>query len=152
MTEPPRPVNGHPRQRQTDTTWGRIMYWWRNLVPMFALVVAFYAVSNQESDNERQAEGRGIAVNVLCGGLFGVEKAGEQILKDELPGTEEFRRPRSAQQKKIAQVYATAYSIVISNAVVEQAGVNAEDVLNEDGTINCDALREAARIARSSEP
>lgn len=120
---------------------------WQDVIPLLAIVLAWIAVSGTETEQDRQKEGRGIAIDVLCGGLYGVEKAGEYILTGTLPGTEDLQPPPTEREKAVAKIYATAYSTVISQAVVKQAGVTGKHILNEDGTIDCDELKKAARAA-----
>lgn len=118
---------------------------WQDLVPLIALILAAVAVFGQESDLERQREGRSIAIEVLCGSTSGVQKAGELILKDELPNTERYRRPKTDADRERADAYARSYVRLISNEVLKVAGVEGKDVLDPDGSINCDRLKAAAR-------
>jgi hypothetical protein len=83
----------------------------------------------------RQAEGRRVAVDVLCGGVSGVEDAGKQALNGTLEGLHGRGVPASATRD---------YVSTISSAVIKQAGVDARKVLRADGQIDCDKLRVAA--------
>jgi hypothetical protein len=153
-------LSPHHRRRKGDPPdgngwrlWRNSLRWWvwyservwQDLVPLIAIILAWIAVTGTESEQERQREGRGIAIDVLCGGLYGVETAGEKILTDTLPETEGLRPPQTQREREVAKIYARAYATVISTAVINQAGVAAEDVLRKDGTIDCDALKDAAR-------
>jgi hypothetical protein len=153
-------VSPHHRRRNSDPPSGngrrpwkngwRWWLWygervWQDLIPLVALVLAAIAVFGTQSDVERQREGRGIAINVLCGVSNGIVDAGREILTDTLPGTEHYQRPHSALEKSRAQAYADSYARVISFSVAQQAGVQAEGVLRHDGTIDCDALSRAAQ-------
>jgi hypothetical protein len=83
----------------------------------------------------RQADGRRIAVDVLCGGVSGVEDAGTQALNGTLQGLHGRGVPSTATRD---------YVSTISSAVIRQAGVDARKVLRADGRIDCDKLRVAA--------
>lgn len=51
-----RSADSHPRTRMTDSRWGKAFYWWRNIVPLIAMVLAFYAVRNtQQTADEADA-------------------------------------------------------------------------------------------------
>lgn len=115
---------------------------WRNLVPLAAVVLAFIAVTRTQGDVERQREGRRVAVDVLCGGLYGVEDAGSRILTGDLPDIPDaLRRPQTARERQAALVYAHSYALVISRAVLDQAGVDGKAVLRKDGSIDCNELK-----------
>ena len=152
-------MSPHHTRRSTDrpTRGWRLFLWhaervWQDVVPLIALVLAAIAVFGNQSDLERQKEGRGIAINVLCSVSNGTVDAGRLILTDKLPGTEPYRQPRSAAQRKAADAYAKSYGRVISEAVVAQAGVRADDVIRKDGTVDCDALKRAALAVPDSQP
>jgi hypothetical protein len=128
---------------------------WRRIVPLLALGLAAYAVSNLQTKVDRaqgqldaQREGRRVAREVLCGGLYGVEEAGRLILLGELPPPAPPAPQLSSAEIKTREAYAKSYALVVSRRVLAQGGIRAQDVLNDDGTINCDAL---SRIATSEE-
>lgn len=51
-----RSIDSHPRTRVTDSRWGKAFYWWRNVVPLMAMVLALYAVMNtQQTADEADA-------------------------------------------------------------------------------------------------
>lgn len=139
---------------------------WRNLVPIIALALATYAVTGLQSDVDQQRIGRRVAIDVLCGYANGTAAAGRATLRGGLPGDKlkktpdgaltdltpgEFNRFLQAHgygttQEQIARsnAGATAYTQNLSQQVVKEAGVKGDDVVNPDGTLNCDALRKAA--------
>lgn len=96
-----------------------------------------------------QNQGRAVAIDVLCGGIAGVETAGRKILTDTLPLPPGIpRQPRSRRERRINRSYARAYARVISDAVVSQIKsprFDPKTVLRRDGTIDCDELRVQAR-------
>src|SRR4051794_7113484 len=142
----------HPRQRKSDqglSYWGGWLY--RHLVPAVAIAVAALAVAKTQGKVDRaelkadqakaaaarQSEGRGIALDFLCGGLSGVEAAGKKALRGELPGQRGQGLPDSA----IAE-----YNATISRRVIQQARVSPKGILDErTGRIDCEALSKAAK-------
>ena len=142
-------IGGARRPDQDEPRWRHVLWradWtWRRIVPLIALVLAIYAleglsskVDKTQDAVQRQVEGRKIALEVLCGGISGVESAGRRILTGTLPPP---APKRPVPDEALAQKYAEAYSRVISERVVEQAGAKAKDVLRPNGTIDCDALK-----------
>lgn len=133
----------HPRERERSGDFrqlsllGKAGWIWRNGIPLLALGLAALAVTGTQSDVDRQREGREVAVDVLCGGLSGVADAGKRTLEGRLPGLPGPGVPRASE----------AYARIISLSVIKQAGVEARDVLNRDGTINCERLKVAAKTS-----
>lgn len=143
-----------PSRRTTDkpmTKLERLERTWRDLVPVIAVAMAGYAVVGVEGKADRaqdtairQQEGRRVAVDVLCGGIVGVENAGRLTLLNQLPGVPAARMP--SREVRLRETAARAYTILISEAVIEQAGVkDASSVLRPDGSIDCEGLKRAAR-------
>lgn len=153
------------RRRFDDRYWWWVFFW-RHVVTLAALAIAVFAVVSAEDKadraevkaelaqrdaeaNRRQAmttrAGRQVAIQVLCGGLAGVEEAGRLVLTDRLPSTERFQRPSTRGERRLRAVYAEAYNRVISEAIIDEAGLQATDMLKRDGTIRCDKLKTAAR-------
>lgn len=141
----------HPRARKNDHGWRYWLPWlYTRTLPLVCLVVAFAAlglaltrVDRAEFKAERaqqaarnQREGRAVAVDVLCGGVAGIEDAGTQALQGKLEG----QNGQGLPQRAIDDYVGT-----ISRAVSRQAGVDARRVLKPNGTISCDRLRVAAR-------
>jgi hypothetical protein len=120
---------------------------WQNVIPLVALILAYLAIHGTESKVDRQAEGRGVAINVLCGGLRGVEDAGVAILKDELPDVP--HKAQTAAERDLRQRFAKSYSSIISESVVNQAGRPLENVLEPDGRLNCDRVIRASQAGRT---
>lgn len=94
---------------------------------------------------EQQKQGRRVALDILCGGLFGVENAGRLTILDKLPRPAPQRGHQTSAEMRSRLRYAQAYAQVISEAVIVQAGVDVKNVLRRDGTIDCDRLKAAAR-------
>jgi hypothetical protein len=115
---------------------------WQNAIPLLALALAFLAIKGTTSKLDRQREGRGVAINVLCGGLRGVEDAGVAILKDQLPNVP--HRDQTAQEARLRERFAQSYAAIISKAVLDQAGRTLKDVLEPDGRLNCDRVVKAS--------
>lgn len=125
--------------RQRAPRWLRALgIIWQNAIPLAALILAFLAISGTESKLDRQKEGRGVAINVLCGGLRGVEDAGVAILKDQLPNVP--HRKQTQAEAQLREQFAVSYSSIISHAVTEQAGQPLKNVLEPDGRLNCDRV------------
>jgi hypothetical protein len=123
--------------------WGIYVFTILLLGAAFGVGAAFAIQSAIDSHDAktaaaRQAEGRRVAVDVLCGGVSGVEDAGKQALNGTLDGLHGRGVPREAVRD---------YVSTISNAVILQAGVDARKVLKADGQIDCDKLRIAARAS-----
>lgn len=141
-----------------DSPTSRWHHVWRDLVPLLALLIALFAVVGVEQKvdqaaveatvakraAESQREGRGVAVGIICGALRGVEDAGRLVLTDRLPGTEQYRRPSTAQERTVQRAYATAYNRVITERIIAEAGATGERVIEPDGTVNCTELRVAS--------
>lgn len=141
----------HPKARKSDGGWRFWCIWlYHKMLPLVCLVVALVAlglawtrVDRAEFKAERaaqiarsQREGRTVAVDVLCGGVAGIEDAGTQALQGKLEGQNGHGLPQRAIDD---------YVRTISRAVSRQAGVDARRVLKANGTIDCDRLRVAAR-------
>lgn len=92
------------------------------------------------------AEGRRIARDTLCGGLRGVQQAGRAALTGALFGT---TRLQAARERRLRRLAARAYNEIISQEVIQTLGINAEEVLRENGTIDCAAL---SRVSQGSDP
>lgn len=138
---------------------------WRDVMPAIAIAIACVAVFGLEDKvdqnavdattakrvAEAQREGRRVAVSIMCGGLRGVEDAGRLTLTDRLPGTKRYRRPSTPQERRRRRVYANAYNRVISDRIADEAGTTGAEVIDgvvkRDGSIDCDALREASGTA-----
>lgn len=164
MTQDPERRHGEiagPRRPGAEQPRWRLLLWrvdwvWRRVVPLIALGLAGYAVwglSGKVDANKdaltRQVEGRRVALEVLCGGISGVEDAGRRILTDTLPPPAPTPSSTPVGPELLARRnYAEAYNLVISRRVIQEAGASARDVVREDGTIDCDVLkRESQAIA-----
>jgi hypothetical protein len=135
---------------------------WRDFVPLAALVIAALAVISVERKvdqatvdatvakrlAETQSDGRRIALGVTCGALRGVEDAGRLVLTNRLPGTERLYPPATARQRRARAQVARAYNRVITDRIVMEAGANGAQVIEPNGSVNCDRLREVARAPK----
>lgn len=147
----------HHQRRRGDRPWGGWQLWawraervWQDVVPLIALGLAFYAVLHVESKATRnrqflvqQAQGRKVAIDVLCGGVLGVERAGILTLQGKLLDTR--RLGMTGQERRLRERASLSYAKIISRAVVRQAGIGSHAVLRPDGTLDCAKLRVAAK-------
>jgi hypothetical protein len=132
---------------------------WRDFVPLAALMIAAFAVLGVERKVDQatvnatvakrlaqtQGEGRRVALGVTCGALRGVEDAGRLVLTQRLPGTRGLYPQSSPRERvRMAQI-ARAYNQVITDRIVEEAGVAGERVIEPNGSVNCARLRDLAR-------
>ena len=138
---------------------------WRDFVPLVALIIAAFAVIGLEDKVDQQAvdsrvakaeartakqlaetqqDGRRVALGVTCGALRGVEDAGRLVLTNKLPGTERFVPPSSSREQRVRRIFARAYNKVITDRIVQEAGVAGEKVIEPNGSVNCERLREVA--------
>ena len=144
----------------------RAHHLWRDLVPAVALVMLGFVIIemqnkvDQNAVNARvakaeastakklaqtQSEGRRIALGVTCGALRGVEDAGRLVLTNKLPGTERFVPPSTRREQRIREIFARSYNRVITDRIVKEAGVVGAEVIEPNGSVNCERLREVAR-------
>lgn len=162
-------MSPHHQRRQGDPPppgW-RLWLWrfervWQDAVPLFAIIVAFIAVLGVEDKIDKvdafqtqQIEGRRIAIDVLCGGVYGVEVAGRAIITQRLPDGRRFPGappgPPSREERMMRRNAARIYSKIISEAVIAQVGPQngvdwePEDLLNRDGTVDCEAVQVVSR-------
>lgn len=162
-------MSPHHQRRQGDAPaegW-RLWLWrfervWQDAVPLFAIVVAFIAVLGVEDKvdkvdafQQQQVEGRRIAIDVICGGVYGVELAGRSVITQRLPNGRRFPGappgPPSAEELRLRASAAKVYNRIISEAVIAQVGPqdgadwDPGDLLNSDGTIDCEAVQVVSR-------
>ena len=144
----------------------RFHHYWRDLVPAVCLVMLGFVLLSLTGKVDEQAvnaetakveariakklattqsDGRRVSLGVTCGALRGVEDAGRAVLTGTLPGTERFREPTSEREQRIREVFARAYNRVITDRIVKEAGVAGEKVIEPNGSVNCEKLREVAR-------
>jgi len=140
-----RPESHKPRWRHW--LW-RVDWAWRRLVPLLCIFLAAYAVwglsgkvDKTQSQVEAQREGRRVALDVLCGGLYGVQEAGRLILLGELPPPAPPSPQLSSSERMARERYARSYAQVISRRVLEEAQIDANLVLRDDGTVDCARLK-----------
>jgi hypothetical protein len=137
---------------------GRWHHLFRDYGTLVALLIAAIAVFGTESKVEQaqvdatvakqlakqQSDGRRIALGVTCGALRGVEDAGRLVLTNRLPGTERLYPPATARQRRARAQVARAYNRVITDRIVMEAGANGAEVIEPNGSVNCNRLREVA--------
>jgi hypothetical protein len=122
--------------------WGIFVFTILLLGLVFGLGVAFAVRSAVDSHDAktgatRQAEGRSIAIDVLCGFGNGVAEAGRKALAGELQGQDSARGlPPDAQRDYVA---------TITSTLLAEAGIRAQGVLEPNGEVNCLRLRVAAK-------
>lgn len=158
----------HPGRRAEDQGW--VPLWmrnlWRNTVPVVALGLAVWAVFGTQRDvidakqlAEAQVEGRAVAIDVLCGFGNGVEAAGKATLtapiqpKEFRLALERLGLPGGKVRRQAQLAAAEAYARSISESVANQVGPKAAaKVIKRDGSLNCPALRKAARANVKARP
>lgn len=147
------------RRRRTDKLTLAVI--WDKALMFVAVGLAVWSVVSVQGKADRaevaatstqiivsqQKVGRRVALDILCGGLYGVERAGRLTILDRLPPPAPKAHPQTPVETKQRLLFAQAYAEVISDAVIQQAGVEIKDVLRHDGTIDCEALKKAARAA-----
>jgi hypothetical protein len=144
-----------------DARWHHI---WRDFVPLFALLIAAYAVFGVEGKVDQatvnattarqvaasQLEGRKTAVSITCGAISAVIEAGRTSITGGAVPPGRFERnlvrlgyPPEAERKAAAKKAADAYSLSIAKAIERESGV--QGIVSETGSLDCDRLRRAAR-------
>jgi hypothetical protein len=137
---------------------------WRDFVPLAALMIAAFAVLGVERKVDQatvnatvakrlaqtQGEGRRVALGVTCGALRGVEDAGRLVLTQRLPGTAGLFPPATNRERRDRAQIARAYNRVITDRIVLEAGVAGAEVIEPNGSVNCDRLREVAKAPKPS--
>jgi hypothetical protein len=122
--------------------WGIFVFTILLLGVAFGLGVAFAVRSAIDSHDaktaaSRQAEGRAVAIDVLCGFGNGVAEAGRKALAGELVGQHPANGlPPEAQRDYVA---------TITSTLLAEAGIRAQGVLEPNGEVNCARLRVAAK-------
>jgi hypothetical protein len=147
--------------REPEGRWHHIF---RDFGTLFALIIAAYAVFGIEQKVDQaavdatvakrlafqQSEGRRIALGVTCGALRGVEDAGRLVLTQRLPRTAGLFPPPTKRERRTRAQIARAYNRVITDRIVLEAGVAGAEVIEPNGSVNCDRLREVARAPKPS--
>lgn len=130
----------------------RVDWVWRRVVPVIAIVLALVAilglrgkVDRTQSQVDAQREGRRVALEVICGALYGVEEAGRLILLGELPPPAPPTPHVSREERDLRDRYARSYTSVINLRVLEAARIRGKQVFREDGTLDCDKLKDVAQ-------
>jgi hypothetical protein len=166
---PWRALYGAVREFGTDppptSRWHHI---WRDFVPLAALVIATFAVVGLEDKVDdadvkaatarveaatakklaaTQTAGRKVSIGIICGALRGVEDAGRLVLTNRLRGRVRYRQPSTPREQRIRRIFARSYNRVITDRIVLEAGARGEEVIEPNGSVNCDKLREAAGTA-----
>jgi hypothetical protein len=144
---------------------GRWHHIFRDFVPLIAVLGLIYAVVGIEGKVDQsavearvaaveaqtakdlartQSNGRRVALGVTCGALRGVEDAGRMALTQRLPGTKRYIPPSTARERRIREVFARSYNRVITDRIVKEAGAAGDEVIEPNGSVNCNRLREVA--------
>jgi hypothetical protein len=149
-----REPGNHPSERATDNgLWCRFKAIRRDLWMLAITGLVLYALANFSTEQERQRQGRSIAIDVNCAAINGVEDAGRAILLQELPLPANIKRllpPATKQDKAIREAFATAYNRVITERIANIAKADVKNVVNPDGSIDCNKLKKAALSLKSS--
>jgi hypothetical protein len=103
-----------------------------------------------------QQAGRAIAIQAICGFGNGIAEAGRVTIAGGMIQPAQFRRnlerlglPPERVRRRAAQASAEAYAVRIRQSVVQATGLRG--LVRDDGTLNCAALRTAAR-ANTTKP
>jgi methionine synthase II (cobalamin-independent) len=145
-----------------DKPQSRWHHVFRDFGTLFALIIAAIAVFSVEQKVDQaavnatvakklakqQSEGRRVALGVTCGALRGVEDAGRLVLTQRLPGTSALYPPSTSRERKARRQVAQAYNRVITDRIVQEAGVAGAEVIEPNGSVNCDKLREVAKAPK----
>lgn len=124
------------------------------LLVTVALTLSIVAVRSLQSQQDRQREGRKLAVETICGIEQATIDAGRaQLLSGANLKPDRFRRnlerlgypPRELREKAARQA-ALAYSSHIAKAVERESGVRG--LVKRDGTLRCDLLVRASGAAK----
>lgn len=129
--------------------------WYRDLWLFLVTVLVVVALSSIHAQTNEIQAGRRNTSGISCAVSAAVVKAGRVIIvsssEQGLPPRlemflEEHGLPPKAVRDKAAQQSAKSYTAGINAEIVKVSGVDAQKVLNPDGTLNCNKLRELARI------
>jgi hypothetical protein len=131
---------------------------WRRVVPVIAIALALVAllglqdkVDRTQAQVDAQREGRQVALEVICGALYGVEEAGRLILLGELPPPAPPTPRVSEREHEKRDKYARSYTSVINKRVLEAAGIKGGEVFRLDGTLDCEKVKEVAQASSHGE-
>jgi hypothetical protein len=131
--------------------WGPV--WARDLWLVLVTATVFWAALHVTTEQDRQREGRRVAIRVLCAGEQAVIVAGrEQILAGAELGPPRLVRnlerlglPAVTLRRQQAEAAARAYSERIAAAVRDESGVR--DLVDPaTGVLRCDRLVRASRV------
>jgi hypothetical protein len=129
--------------------------WYRDVwLFIITLMVLGALLTITDTVNEVQ-EGRRAATGISCAVSSATVTAGHDVIVSSAeqampPKLEKFlmhlgvpgHKTRESEAKLLAKTYANS----IESAVIAAAGAQAKQVVNKDGTLNCNKLRELARI------
>jgi hypothetical protein len=144
---------GRSEDSLRDRRGGIIQRVWQNLVPLIAIGVAFYAVLGVESKQTRVNEGRAVSVDVICGYSNGLATAVGGAFRSPFLGSqtaqqrryqrnlEKLGGPSYKERRLAAEKAARVFAAELSRSVAAEAGVVIAEVVRDDGTLDCDAMR-----------
>lgn len=120
-------------------------------------VVAATAARDAARAVSKQAEGRRIAVQIICGATSGVIEAGRATITGQTSAAfspvfernlERLGFPPKAQRESVARRQAVLYAKFIAKRVRDVADGRGRGIVRKDGSLNCDRLQRAARTSR----
>lgn len=129
--------------------------WYRDLWLFAITILVVVALGSIHEQTDEIQQGRRNTSGISCAVSAAVVKAGRLIIvsssEQGLPPRlemflEEHGLPSKAVREKAARGAANSYTAGINAEIVKVSGVDAKRVLNQDGTLNCDKLRELARV------
>lgn len=146
--------DGEPLDRRESTYISRVLLValvCATVLSVVALIIATIAIVNVSDSVDRQAEGRKVAIEVICGVTSGIIEAGRATITGQSSGgmdpefirnLEKLGYPPKRQREAAARLAAEAYARSIAERVESEAGV--EGVVRQNGTLDCLALKRAA--------
>lgn len=126
--------------------WDRLGKTAHKLTAMVVIVAAACVISlaglglvirQQSTIQDEQLAGRRFAINALCGATSGVIDAGRAII---------MAGGRTPEQKALARLAAISYGRRIAKTTEREIGQGG--IVNDDGTLNCAALRLRAAASK----
>jgi hypothetical protein len=129
--------------------------WYRDVWLFSVTILVALALNAEHKHTNEIQQGRRTTSGISCAVSAAVVKAGRVIIvsssKQGLPPKLElFLERHGLPPKKVreqgAEVSARGYTAGINEEIVKVSGVKAAQVLNKDGTLNCDKLRTLAKL------
>jgi hypothetical protein len=129
--------------------------WYRDLWLFAVTALVLVALSAEHKHTNEIQQGRRTTSGISCAVSAAVVKAGRVIITSSSkqglpPKLEVFLEQHGLPPKKVREQNAVkaaqGYSAGINAEIVKVSGVDPLDVLNKDGTLNCDKLRALAKL------